>query len=381
MSIEAGIEMNKYKISVYSISKNEEKFVDRWMDAVSEADEVVVLDTGSTDHTVEKLRSRGAKVYEEKIVPWRFDVARNHAMEKVSTDTDICVSNDIDEVFESGWRKKLEDAWKDEYTRARYMFVWSHNEDNSINKQFPMEKIHRRHGFKWIHPVHEILQYSGSDKDESVWIPDLVLHHYRDNAKPRTQYLPLLELSVEEDPTNDRATFWLGREYMYYKRYNESIETLKRHLLLPSATWKEERSASMRFIARCYDELNVETEAKSWLFRSIAACPDIREPYLALARMGYKKQNWPLVYAMVQRALSITKSTGSYLTEPESWGYSLYDLGAISAYSLSLFADSKRYAMKALHLSPNDERLKNNLALIENKIIMLDRKDVWYAKT
>ena len=57
--------MKKYKISVYAISKNEEKFVDRWMDAVSEADEVVVLDTGSTDHTVEKLRSRGAKVYEE----------------------------------------------------------------------------------------------------------------------------------------------------------------------------------------------------------------------------------------------------------------------------------------------------------------------------
>ncbi|QIB69610.1 glycosyltransferase [Aminipila butyrica] len=368
--------MNKYKISVYAISKNEEDFVDRWMDAVSEADEVIVLDTGSTDNTVEKLRSRGAKVYEEKIAPWRFDVARNRAMEKVASDADICVSNDIDEVFESGWRKKLEDAWKREHTRAKYMFVWSHNEDNSINKQFPMEKIHRRHGFKWIHPVHEILQYSGLDKEASVWVPGLILHHYPDNTKPRSQYLPLLELSVEEDPTNDRATFWLGREYMYYKKYRESIETLKKHLLLPSATWKEERSASMRFIARCYDELKVETEAISWLFRSIAECPDIREPYLALARLGYKQQNWPLVYAMVQRALAITNSTGSYLTEPESWGYSLYDLGAISTYHLGLLADSKRYAAKALSLSPHDERLKNNLALIEKKIMMLDKEDV-----
>ena len=68
--------MNKYKICVYAISKNEEKFVDRWMDSVSDADEIVVLDTGSTDNTVEKLKERGATVYKEEIVPWRFDDAR-----------------------------------------------------------------------------------------------------------------------------------------------------------------------------------------------------------------------------------------------------------------------------------------------------------------
>ena len=47
------------KISVYAISKNESKFVDRWMDSMSEADEIVVLDTGSEDDTVEKLDVSG----------------------------------------------------------------------------------------------------------------------------------------------------------------------------------------------------------------------------------------------------------------------------------------------------------------------------------
>ncbi len=368
--------MNKLKISVYAICKNEENFVDRWMNAVSEADEIVVLDTGSDDNTVERLRSRGANVYEEKINPWRFDVARNHAMEKVSSNTDICVSNDLDEIFESAWREKLENAWKREHTRAKYMFVWSHNEDNSIKKQFPMEKIHRRHGFKWIHPVHEVLQYNGPEKDTSVWIPDIVLHHFPDNTKPRSQYLPLLEISVKENPANDRAVFWLGREYMYYKQYEDSIKTLKGYLIMPSAKWNEERSAAMRFIARCYDESDVKAEAKSWLFRSIAECPEIREPYLALARIGYKEQNWPLVYAMIKRALAIAKSTGSYLSESESRGYRLYDLGAISTYHLDLLEDSRRYAIQALNLSPDDERLKKNLSLIENKIIMHDKEKV-----
>ena len=46
--------MSKYKISVYAICKNEEKFVDRWYESMKEADEIYVLDTGSTDLSVEK---------------------------------------------------------------------------------------------------------------------------------------------------------------------------------------------------------------------------------------------------------------------------------------------------------------------------------------
>ena len=46
------------KICVYAIAKNEEQFVDRWMDSMREADWVCVLDTGSTDRTVEKLADR-----------------------------------------------------------------------------------------------------------------------------------------------------------------------------------------------------------------------------------------------------------------------------------------------------------------------------------
>ena len=45
------------KIVVYAIAKNESSFVDRWMDSMSEADQVVVLDTGSTDGTAERLRA------------------------------------------------------------------------------------------------------------------------------------------------------------------------------------------------------------------------------------------------------------------------------------------------------------------------------------
>ncbi len=360
--------MGKYKICVYAIAKNEGQFVDRWMDAVSEADMVVVLDTGSEDDTVEKLKAKGANVYCEVIKPWRFDVARNKAMDYIPQDFDICVSNDLDEVFEPGWREKLENAWDPTATRARYLFTWSFNEDGTPNKQFSMEKIHRRKEFRWVHPVHEVLEYSGTDEEKSVWVNGMVLNHYPDLSKPRSQYLPLLELSAEENPTDDRTVFWLGREYMYYGQHEKCIETLKKHLELPAAIWDEERSASMRFIASSYESLGNLTQAKLWLYKSIGECPHIREPYLKMARLAYKENDWTLVYSMCKKGLEICHKTGSYLVEPESWGYAFYDLCSIAAYRLGLFRESYDLAKKAAELNEIDTRLQRNLELIGEKL-------------
>ena len=47
------------KICVYAIAKNEEKFVERWVSSMREADGIYVLDTGSTDRTVGKLADLG----------------------------------------------------------------------------------------------------------------------------------------------------------------------------------------------------------------------------------------------------------------------------------------------------------------------------------
>ena len=62
------------KVCVYAISKNEEKFVSRWVDSMKEADEIHVLDTGSTDNTVSKLKELGVNVVSKIISPWRFDI-------------------------------------------------------------------------------------------------------------------------------------------------------------------------------------------------------------------------------------------------------------------------------------------------------------------
>ena len=69
---------------------------------MKEADEIYVLDTGSSDRTVEILKSCGVHVTIKEIKPWCFDVARNESLKLVPINTDICVCTDLDEVFTKG---------------------------------------------------------------------------------------------------------------------------------------------------------------------------------------------------------------------------------------------------------------------------------------
>ena len=348
--------MNKYKVCVYAICKNEEKFVDRWFNSMKEADEIYVLDTGSTDNTVKKLKKLGVKVYKKKITPWRFDVARNLSLKLVPDDTDIYVCTDLDEVLLPGWRKKLEDNWKNS-TRARYTYNWKLDDNDNPLITFYTEKIHSK-GYKWINPVHEVLTCNFNES--WVTIDDIILNHYPDTSKSRSSYLPLLELSVKEDPTNDRNMHYLGREYMYYHKWNECIDTLIRHLNLKNATWKDERCASMRFISRAYIELNRYDEAKMWLEKAINEAPYLRDPYVERALLAHKLEEWNDVIYYCNEALKIKEHPKTYINEIFSFDYTIYDILAISNYYLKNYDDAIKYSKEALKIDQNNERLNKN---------------------
>lgn len=359
--------MKSYKICVYAISKNESKFVKRWMESMAEADEIFVLDTGSTDNTVELLKKYGAKVVVQKIEPWRFDVARNESLKLVPEDADICVCTDLDEVFEKGWRKKLEESWNDTVSRARYNYNWSFDENGNPAINFYIEKIHVRNGYEWTHPVHEVLKFQ-KEFENIIMINSITLNHYPDKTKSRSSYLPLLELSIEENPSDDRNMHYLGREYMYYKRWNDCIDTLLKHLALPSAVWKDERAASMRFIARSYTALNRYEEARMWLDKAISEAPYLRDAYVERALLEQQLENWEAVEKYCKEALIIANHQKTYINEPFSWDHTIYDLLSLSSFFQGKEEKSLAYINQALLISPNNERLKNNKKLIEEKI-------------
>ena len=358
---------NKYKICIYAICKNEEKYVDKWYDSVKDADKIFVLDTGSTDNTFSKLKEKDKVVIKEEVImPWRFDVARNKSLDMVDDDTDICICIDLDEVLIKGWRELLEEYWKKDTTRCVYTYNWSLDKNNKPIVSFYYEKIHSRHGYKWTHPVHEVL--SPLIKENRILIENLIVNHYPDVTKSRSSYLPLLELSVREDPNDDRNMHYLGREYMYYGKYNEAIDTLIKHLNLDSATWKDERAASMRFIGRCYVNLNRYEEAILWYKKAIKEAPYLRDGYVEIAMLYSSLGDYNKVIYYTNKALKINKKEKTYINEVFSYNNTIYDLRSIAYYNLGKYKAAGKNIGIAINMEPDNERLISNKKIIDDKL-------------
>jgi len=230
-----------------------------------------------------------------------------------------------------------------------------------------IEKIHSRNDYIWTHPVHEVLKYIGEGIENKITIDEITLNHYPDNNKSRGSYLPLLELSVKEDPDDDRNMHYLGREYMYYGRWNEAIDTLIKHLSLKKATWKDERCASMRFIARCYKKLNRIEESRMWLDKAIDEAPYLRDPYMERALLEYQINNWVEVEKYCLKALKITSHQKTYINEIFSWDNTVYDLLSLSCYYQGKDDEAIKYINLALEMDPDNERLLKNAKIMKEK--------------
>lgn len=343
------------KAAIYTIALNEEQFVERWYESAKDADYLLIADTGSTDSTVELAKKLGINVITVKVVPWRFDDARNAALAALPADIDMCISLDMDEIITPNWREPLEKLWKKGVTRPRYKHIWSWNEDGTPGLEFGYDHIHTRKGYRWRHPVHETLFPYGIEEVQE-FTSELETHHHPDPTKSRSQYLPLLAMSVKEDPYSDRNAFYYARELYFYNQYALAKSEFQRHLALPSATWAPERAASMRYLAK------IDTDnAVQWLLMAIKQAPGRREALVELALHHYNNKSWEGCYEHSKAALSIVEKPLDYLCEEFAWGELPWDLAALSAYNLGKKEEAVELGKKALELAPGNERLLANL--------------------
>lgn len=347
------------KIAVYAISKNEEQFVQRFCDSAKDADLILIADTGSTDKTVELALECGAKVHDICISPWRFDKARDTALALIPRDFDVCISLDLDEVLEPGWREEIERVWTAETTRLRYKFDWG------CGISFFYEKIHHRHGYHWHHPVHEYPRADGRITEVYAHTDMLLVSHHPDPTKSRGQYMPLLELAIKEDPRCPRNAFYHARELTFHSRWAEAIEYLNKYLQMPEANWVNERCYAMRLLAKSHAELGNPWEAAKWARYACAEAPGTREPWCELAIAAYRAHDWQECFYAATKALSIERKEEVYTMDPEVWGSQPYDLAAIAAFRLGLKDQAMEFGRKAVELSPDDKRLIENLKWYE----------------
>jgi tetratricopeptide (TPR) repeat protein len=257
-----------------------------------------------------------------------------------------------------GWREELQKAFDEGIDRPTYRRIESFNPDGTANSEFDGFKVHRRHNMRWHYPIHEVPQWYGKEEETRKKF-GFEIHHRQDRTKSRHSYLPLLEMAVKENP-DARNLYYLGREYYNFKRPEEALENFKKYLEL--SIFPEERSYACRLMAKC-DEANAEEH----LMKSVEEFSS-RESLMALANHYYMTKQWDECLMVSKRALDYTEKPVTFLSENWAWGHMAYDLIAISSWQLEDFPTALEYGMKALEISPNDERLKTNVQFYESKV-------------
>ena len=239
-------------ISLCMITKNEEKFLEQCLNSVKDiVDEIMIVDTGSTDKTKEISKSFNAKIIDFKWID-DFSAARNESL-KHATKQWILVL-DADEVLDEEGLKAIKDLINDKEIDAYLFLQKNYSNDTSIagfvNEghikygkkyagwygSFIARLFRNKKGYKFEGTVHELVEPSIERKKGKIAATNIALHHYG-NAKPniakkkRTYYLELCKKKVKQKP-DGTSYYELGVLYKENNSFDEAIKSFKKAIEL-----------------------------------------------------------------------------------------------------------------------------------------------------
>lgn len=254
-------------ISLCMIVKNEEKNLARCLNSVAKlVDEIIIVDTGSTDRTVEIASGYTSNLYSH---PWTddFSEARNASFSRASMD--YCMWMDADDVLEQKEHKKFLELKQSlppetDIVMMKYHTAFDEAETPSFS-YFRERWIRNSPEYRWAGAVHEVIPPRGK-----VVYSDLAISHKKtgtgDPDRNLNIYRKLLAGGKVLEP---RQQYYYGRELYYHKQYEEAALVLERFLLLLDG-WVENKIEACSICADCYRHMGKDDSALMTLLRSMS---------------------------------------------------------------------------------------------------------------
>lgn len=170
------------RISAAAIVKNEEKNIKNWLNCVKQiADEIVVVDTGSTDNTKQILAANQVKIYD---FIWQndFSAARNYAISKLTgdwiifLDADEKFSDDSIQLVQKNIKKYHNNKNVDAFF-CRYTNFDSDNNNNFISSYYQLRIFRKDDKLYYKNPIHEELQRHDGKDVKMAQLPEISIYH------------------------------------------------------------------------------------------------------------------------------------------------------------------------------------------------------------
>ena len=240
-------------ISLCMIVRNEEAVLARCLDSIrDEVDEIIIVDTGSSDNTKEIAARYTDKIYDFKWID-DFAAARNFSFSKATMEFAMWL--DADDVLTSTDKKKFIDL-KNSIPKDVDVVMMKYNTafDESGKPVFSYyrERLIRRNiDFSWKGRVHEAIVYSGR-----VMYSDAAVTHRSAKTAYSDRNLRIYESQIAAgEELQPRDQFYYGRELYYHKYYDKAKQILQ-DFLSSGMGWVENNIEACKILSYCYRETN-----------------------------------------------------------------------------------------------------------------------------
>ncbi len=349
------------------IVRDEERLIGRILgDASGVCDELVVIDTGSTDNTRAIARERGAQVHE---IVWRedFATARNASLAWCTCpwilwlDADDILPHQTKETIMGlkGWLHDDVDV-----VMSPYHYIIDAN-DTVLLSVVRERLIRRESGLRWVGRIHEAIPLEGA---RSVLVPDLVVEH-RPAAERRAlnadRNLRSLERQVSSGHPEPRTLFYYANELYDHGRYQEAANAYRGYLdadrrMSPDRYWAHV------YLAESARALGEEDGMREEAMRAIAEDPSRAEGYMTLGRLFFDREEWDKAMPLFVAATSVVLPTLGFVRTVD-YAYAPWDFLSVCLDRLGRRSEALVAAQKALQGNPEKERIRSNMRwMVEN---------------
>jgi glycosyltransferase involved in cell wall biosynthesis len=328
------------------------------------ADEIVVVDTCSKDETAEVCRNLGCHVVVGGDRMHKGQ-SRNDAIDAANGDWVVILDADERIQDPEGLRAYLE--------RTKAEALWTKTEcvrGGRVTLSQHQIRIWRKGIFRYKYRAHEVpmptKEWPNVKKTDFVWqhVKDIERQTERPTGWKLKYTLDRLLLDVEENPSDARPKYYLGRQYRYLNDWRNAIKWLKAYLDHGKG---RDRADAYADLALCYKNLGDLQQAIHAYYAACAEMPDRRDWWGKLAEIYHDLGRNRLALAHVELAMSQPKPQGTY-TYATWYGAHIYDLAARCCWGLKDYEKGYKYASKALSLAPNDKRLRDNIGFFEQQL-------------
>ena len=253
-------------ISLCMIVRNEEMHIARCLDSMADlVDEIIIVDTGSTDRTVEIVSDYTDKVYSYS---WKDDFAdaRNASFSRAVMD--YCMWMDADDILEASERDKFLQLKQTLSADVDIVMMKYHTAFDEAGKPsfsyFRERWIRNCAKYRWTGAVHEVIPPDGR-----VVYSDIAVCHKKVGAGDPDRNLKIYQKMIAAGKyLEPRQQYYYGRELYYHRQYREAISVFE-EFLLSAEGWIENKIEACSVCADCYYRLGEEQAALSTLLRSL----------------------------------------------------------------------------------------------------------------